>query len=1018
MLEQEQDLIKAQKAEADRLKAEMEAEARRELAEMEANFSDYKEQQLAAKQQELERAAVGNAAKDIMARHQEDLARMENKLGSEQSRQKELLQAKLAARKRAREAKLKKQHGEALSKERKEQEKEKIEAKMDSTKKRELDALEQVLTDENRPKAKALIERFCKTRHKGELVMRLRDNYTEMSSTLDATLAERYQSMQEKRSELDARLKAGEMDVEAHRAETDALEESTDPDQVKAEVYELLQPKHERLLDELREAHRDEVRDIFSRFYPDEDFEGPEWQMTNLSMKKLMEENKRKQEEAQRALEEKMAALEQQEAALKQELEEKRQAQMQEFEEKLDAKNQELKAQYDQMVEAKRKEWADKHQETDAAKRAELEEQLKFFQSADQERQSEALAQARQQLEDDLEAERVAQEKEEQRMKLEFEAKLAQRNEQAKQFEMEGINHSLEQELNKIKQDKAREREKVNLEREAQQHAMGLCIQTASRNFIRLGLGLAARRQQGVQLAIRKFKRLYRTKSLALRQHKQLQAMGGGAKNMAAGGGRSRRGGLLMPGSGAGGQQGLLPGAGGGVFPGVGPQGLPFMEKLESIQGTLFDLLKSDDGLFRTDIRAFVDPEEANFEYNEELTRPTVCEASALTATQFVVFRFGAFVVGFLAQALRLPPINLLVASELPPKLQPERFRENAFAKSLQYDDDTRVLFARVERLEDVGRFTVLLIHATAHIAAGTKGSWSDFDPQFMKHFLLGVRAVSAELFFARARKTDSGLGTVDPDKLLALGDGQDAGLGYDETREAFGLLSHVSAKEDVVGEFVDLQQMRSEDDPFYNSGQLLARLGQYKAFRHSSRLRTHLQRLEATASQRARAIQAAKQAESYTEPTGEGVYPEDDQERPGKVALREQQGKLMNQADSLNAQLASVAERLAATSRHLLELQGQESEFKGANVEAGKVTQWFEMLNRRRAQLKTLNGQKQSLLARIKATEANVEIKARELVRLHAADFAKRSQKLQQQQQSEREEEEGAEKKPMKTDW
>ena len=82
---------------------------------------------------------------------------------------------------------------------------------------------------------------------------------------------------------------------------------------------------------------------------------------------------------------------------------------------------------------------------------------------------------------------------------------------------------------------------------------------------------------------------------------------------------------------------------------------------------------------------------------------------------QFVVYQFGVFITKLLQSNLDIPDVNILLASDLPPN----NYVKNAFRHSFHYEHARKMLYIRVERMECVGDFIIILVHCLAHIKVG-----------------------------------------------------------------------------------------------------------------------------------------------------------------------------------------------------------------------------------------------------------------------------------------------------------
>jgi hypothetical protein len=83
----------------------------------------------------------------------------------------------------------------------------------------------------------------------------------------------------------------------------------------------------------------------------------------------------------------------------------------------------------------------------------------------------------------------------------------------------------------------------------------------------------------------------------------------------------------------------------------------------------------------------------------------------------------------------------VLVARTLPP----HSYDGNAYSRSVLFEAASGTLFVRVERLENVGDFTVVLTHALAHVKVGSM--INDSDPKFVAEFHRGLQLLCENLF-------------------------------------------------------------------------------------------------------------------------------------------------------------------------------------------------------------------------------------------------------------------------------
>jgi hypothetical protein len=123
-----------------------------------------------------------------------------------------------------------------------------------------------------------------------------------------------------------------------------------------------------------------------------------------------------------------------------------------------------------------------------------------------------------------------------------------------------------------------------------------------------------------------------------------------------------------------------------------------------------------------------------------------------LPVDQFVVWFFGNALCSRIASTgVAVPKIRIKLASSLPTTAG----AMTAFRHSYFYDSGKKTLFVRDTRLTSLGEFSVVLLHALAHIkAAQSDGAsiayWSDTDPRFLQDFYGLLELCAEETFFAR----------------------------------------------------------------------------------------------------------------------------------------------------------------------------------------------------------------------------------------------------------------------------
>ncbi|KAJ9462458.1 Cytadherence high molecular weight protein 2, partial [Diplonema papillatum] len=164
--------------------------------------------------------------------------------------------------------------------------------------------------------------------------------------------------------------------------------------------------------------------------------------------------------------------------------------------------------------------------------------------------------------------------------------------------------------------------------------------------------------------------------------------------------------------------------------------------KVENIETMVRDIHKNTSGF----VSFYLDSRDQSQSCEGHVT---VVPAASLKPEELVVFEYGNFVLQKLRKhtAPPLPPITVQVASALK---QPAH--HTAFRNSFNWDAKTSTLYVRRGRLQNIGEYVAVLVHCTAHVAAGTiDQSCNDADPRFLKQFYGLFELVGEELFFAKA---------------------------------------------------------------------------------------------------------------------------------------------------------------------------------------------------------------------------------------------------------------------------
>lgn len=177
-------------------------------------------------------------------------------------------------------------------------------------------------------------------------------------------------------------------------------------------------------------------------------------------------------------------------------------------------------------------------------------------------------------------------------------------------------------------------------------------------------------------------------------------------------------------------------------------------------------------------------------------------DLNKLSARNFVTYKFGCFVTKLISSQCDHKPITLLLAEKIPTNVKLER---NGYRNSYHYDDENRILYIRQARLETIGEFMLVLIHALAHVKVGDLRDDSDQD--FVREFYHALTVVCNDLFFARQRRKspETGEGAT-AENIVSLNDAETM------LDNLFGTVQTEVGKEESVGQLLDVKLLRGGD--------------------------------------------------------------------------------------------------------------------------------------------------------------------------------------------------------------
>ena len=135
---------------------------------------------------------------------------------------------------------------------------------------------------------------------------------------------------------------------------------------------------------------------------------------------------------------------------------------------------------------------------------------------------------------------------------------------------------------------------------------------------------------------------------------------------------------------------------------------------------------------------------------------------SSISPKAFVVYKFGCCIIKSLSTHCSHDPVSLLVADKIPPN---RHIQQNAFRNSFMFDAKNKILYVRLERLENVGEFILVLVHTLAHIQVGNFNN--DADPEFVNEFYRCLSICCNDLFLSRYHDSSLWLNERDDSEIV-----------------------------------------------------------------------------------------------------------------------------------------------------------------------------------------------------------------------------------------------------------
>lgn len=1043
----------------DEAKRRLDAEIDREAAGQMAAFEDEARAKREAALAQLEeqqmvnlnaQATTADEGRRLMEQFEREKAELKRQMEAEEAAQRAKLEAALRARQAARAKALAKKHdGERQDADAEQQQFEK-ELVTREKKQKEEELLTNVIGDKNLDATTGanVISSVMAERQKRELADLLRDQRADAARKTKALLDDAYSDLFSKKEDVRRAKADGTITEEEEKAQLAALDKSIDENAIRAKIESEIKGKHEAELRDARDQYNQEIKDMFGKIFgKDTPIDIVRWEDKKELQRKLEEAEARKREEEEE-IRRKQAEVEADIARMKEEAEAKREEQMRAEMERVEAQ---IKKDQEDM-QRRFEEQQDKARKDKEAELAEKERRMKEDSDAaldDAERQA-----ILKRYNEDVENRQVQDELEKKRQMMDLQDRLKGREEQRKKIAARRAQDKVRQELEKNEAFLAAEEEAERLrkERASRDAKLDTLRKEAVMKLVKAGKMLSMLRQRGVDQAVAHLRQARdaqrdaiaaQLKSNASAANESLSALPDGVRQAVI---------ASLPG-GAGDLEAayLTPGAGFAGVPGaIGAPGTSdmFVTKVDRIERLVRKVCKEQqnhqDGQFDKLAKQHVDAVDEMLTPNPSTApkQPVVVSPASLNARQFLLYRYGVFVTDYCANALGLTPFSLLLASALPVKLDAYKMSDSLYKNSIHYDVASRTIFVHESRINNVGKFALILTHTIAHIAAN---DWHDESGKFQKAFYYLNSSLMAELFFSRtalgsadsapdaatlasvpaavtidALATPSSAGVPAASSWTAGADmadaqGQAAALplvrghsksswqdverqwtAMDSTlrqnkalRDSFTPAVALGLKEDVIGDFLDSTMLSSEHDDYLAREELFERLDQYRAFRDYAPLKRELLLIEENVRRNTLAHDMQVEAQLAPDARAPDVEPEDivavtarahsGGDEPRMVQFARLE-RLRLQSDRLNLEMVSLVTKLATVGAKAIEAEAAYNEqTKEYDISSGNPPpQVPAVLLQLRDKAKRLGYAKTALAARIANMDARIATMAK----------------------------------------
>ncbi len=894
-----------------KLELEIERERASQLAEFEAEAQRRKEEAMAQlnEQQQVAAATTESASDEgrrLLAQFDRDREELARKMDADAIAQRAKLEQALKARQANRQKALaRKQNLEVQDAQVSQQKFEKTLTERAQQAKEE--SLLKTVIEEKQLDSQTganVISSVMAERQKKQLADLMREQREDAARKTRAMLDDAYADLFNKKENIRKAREDGTIDEEEEKRQLEDIAKGVDENALRQKIEDEIKAKHDDELKNAREQYTKEIKDMFAKFFGPQDIDILRWEDKKELQKRLEEAERRKKEEEEEILA-KQRKIEEEISQMKAEAEAKREEQMKSEMARIEAT---IKADQERM----QREFEANQEQARKAKEAELaERERQMREEAAQAQDETERTNIMKRFQEEADARRVQDDLETKRQQIELQnrlqARALDRKKRLEQRAQDKVRQQLEQDEALVKA--RQEEEKLRGQQMERERAMNKIRHDAAFKLIKAGKTIAMLRQRGVNDAVTLIKNAHvKSRETILAQLKAAKAgvgVGVGAIGGAAGAAdvsaltnlpEAVKQTILssLPG-GAAALDELTSSGSGQLRAGTSDA---FVHKVDRIEALMRKVVKDQaghqDGQFKPAEGMYIDAADEALAPSPATApkQPVAVQPNAMSAREFLVYRYAVYVADYAAQSLALPTFSLLIASQLPVKKNGYKFEDNVYKNSFHYDSTTRTIFIHKARMQHVGRLALIVAHVVAHISVN---EWHDDSVKFQRNFSYLLSSLLAEFFFSRtslnasaapvsaaaagmsasgdvatpiadaAARATAGLPSASS-WAMELGDAplqrahsstswEDVEKQWTATerllqsnkelRESLAPVTVLSIKEDVIGDFLDVTAGGSDRDDFFALEDLFDRMNQYRAFREYAPLKRELMLIE-----------------------------------------------------------------------------------------------------------------------------------------------------------------------------